>query len=124
MKFKTKEGTQKVDFWGPPILVLTRGCHLESDEISRKEGAQKVGFLGLQNTGPSRRGPKEIQILRVLIAYKKHVTMPWTLQNDICKASPLPPIGHPTGHKKAHKNAHVEKVLFLVQCPSITASFC
>jgi hypothetical protein len=70
MKFKTKEGTQKVDFWGPPILVLTRGCHLESDEISRKEGAQKVGFLGLQNTGPSRRGPKEIQILRVLIAYK------------------------------------------------------
>ena len=44
---------------------------------------------------------------------QKHFIMPWILQNDICKASPLPSIGHPTGHKKSHKNAHVEKVLFL-----------
>ena len=51
---------KKSTFWGPPILVLTWGCHLESDEISKNEGAQKVGFLGLQNTGPSRRCPKEI----------------------------------------------------------------
>ena len=43
----------------------------------------------------------------------KHFIMPWILQNDICKASPLPWIGHPARHKKSHKNAHVEKVLFL-----------
>ena len=67
---KRKKVLKKSTCWGPPILVLTWGCHLESDEISKKEGAQKVGFLELQNTGPLRRGPKEILILRVLIAYK------------------------------------------------------
>ena len=52
---------KKSTFCGPPILVLTWGCHLESDEISKNEGAQKVGFLGLQNTGPSRRCPRKFK---------------------------------------------------------------
>ena len=172
MKFKTKEGTQKVDFlgtsnfgsdmrlsprirwnlkrkkvlkkstfWGPPILVLTWGCHLESDEISKNEGAQKVDFLGTSNFGsdmrlssrirlnfkkrrcsksrlswiakhwPVEKGPQGNLNSESSGCLQKHFTMPWTLQNDICKASPLPSIGQT---RNLHKNAHVEKVLFLV----------
>ena len=82
-------------------------------------------LLGSQNTGPSRRGAKEIQNLRLLAPYKNY---PSGLGSYKMKfgGSPLPSTSHPARHRNPSTsfNKKNERVSILVQFPYISPSFC
>ena len=74
-------------------------------------------LLGSQNTGPSRRGAKEIQNLRHLTPYKNY---PSGLESYKMKfgGSPLPSISHLARHRNPSTKT-IESVSILVQFPYI-----